>query len=318
MALISVVVPVFHNAESLASLVERLRKVAQASAGDLFEFVFVDDGSRDESFRILQRFAEEDEDIRVVKLSRNFGSDSAILAGLTYATGDCTAIISADLQDPPELIPALMSPWKEGHQVVIAVRSARGDPILSRLGSFAFNQLFHWLVARDFPASGFDFCLIDRCVTDVIISSREKNSHVFAQIIWTGFRRHTVSYTRARREHGRSQWRFARKVKYLVDAFASFSFLPLRLAEVFGILIGGAGLLYALAIAIRYLCGGAAAQGWASLMVVILVTSGVQLVFLGVLGEYLWRAMDASRARPPFVVESVLNPPKRGEVNGDM
>ena len=160
--MISVVVPVYWNGEALPLLKERLASVASASHEDAFEFVFVDDGSGDNSFNVLERMASEDARVRIVKLSRNFGSNPAILAGLTYASGDCAVVISADLQDPPEFIPQLVTLWREGNEVVVATRRTRSDPLVSRLFASAFNYLFRRFVFPDFPPDGFDFMLVDR------------------------------------------------------------------------------------------------------------------------------------------------------------
>ncbi|PIE32002.1 hypothetical protein CSA56_16745 [candidate division KSB3 bacterium] len=241
MALISVVVPVYYNAESLPLLVERLSLAAEKLTEDEFEFVFTDDGSGDSSFSVLQNLAQEDQRIRLVKLSRNFGSNAAILAGLTYATGDCSVVISADLQDPPELIPELVASWKQGKQVVLAARRTRQDPTLTKFFATMFNRLFRKFVFADFPPDGFDFMLIDRCVVDLLVQVQEKNSYIFGQTMWAGFHM------------------------------------------------------------------GFPIVGWASLMVVVLLASGAQLVVAGTLGEYLWRILDETRRRPPFIVDSLIN-----------
>ena len=307
MALISVVVPVYYNAESLPLLMERLASVAAAIPEDEFEFVFVDDGSGDDSFNVLQHLAKEDTRVRVIRLSRNFGSNAAILAGLTYARGDGVVVISADLQDPPELIPQLVAPWREGNQVVLAARRKRSDPFVSRALATAFNHLFRRFVFRDFPPDGFDFMLLDRRVVDVLVALREKNSYILGQTMWVGFKRQVVYYDRLERSHGRSRWTTAKKIKYFIDAFTAFSYLPLRVASFLGILLAGLGFLYALFIIGLRLATGIQVAGWASLTVVVLVTSGVQLVLVGILGEYLWRVLDETRQRPPFIVASGVN-----------
>lgn len=307
MALISVVIPVYYNADSLPLLMEKLNEISKKVSMDLFEFIFVDDGSGDDSYQILKDIASEDERVRIVKLSRNFGSNPAILAGLNYARGDCAVVISADLQDPPELIPQFVAIWHEGNRVVLGARRKRSDPLLSKLFGMVFNRLFKRFVFREYPPGGFDSMLIDRCVIDIVIKLREKNSYIFGQVMWAGFKREIVYYDREKRKHGYSRWTIGKKIKYFIDAFAAFSYLPLRAGSTLGFALAGLGLLYAVFIIALRLFKGIKVEGWASLTVVLLISSGVQLILIGILGEYLWRTLDETRRRPPYVVESVLN-----------
>jgi polyisoprenyl-phosphate glycosyltransferase len=220
---ISIVVPVYFNAESLSHLMERFQQITDQISEFIFEFVFVDDGSGDNSFEILENLAKNDSRVRVLKLSRNFGSNPAVLAGLTVASGDCVIVIAADLQDPPELIPDLISAWEDGNQVVLAARQKRQDPLVSKLFANMFNRLFRRFVFKDFPPNGFDFMLIDRRVADIIVDLDEKNSYIFGQVMWVGFKRHIIYYDRSQRQYGLSQWTFTKKIKYLIDSFAAFS-----------------------------------------------------------------------------------------------
>lgn len=307
MALVSVVVPVYHNAETLPALADRLVAVAATLSADRFEFVFVDDGSRDESFQVLQRLAKADDRLRMIRLSRNFGTNAALLAGLTFARGDCAVVLAADLQDPPELIPALLDRWRDGDRVVLTVRRSRADSWLSRLAAGLFHRLFRWLVFKDFPPGGFGFPLIDRQVIDIMLELQEKNAFIFGQLMWVGFRRGVVYYDREPRRHGRSGWTTAMRIKYFIDAFTAFSYVPLRAASILGMSLAVLGFLYAVAIVVARVTAGTDVPGWASLTVVVLVTSGVQLVLVGILGEYLWRVLDETRQRPVFIVESLVN-----------
>lgn len=308
MALVSVVVPVYYNAENLPLLMERLTSVARTVPADVFEFVFVDDGSGDASFTILRSLTQEDPRVRVIKLSRNFGSNAAILAGLSYAKGDCAVVISADSQDPPELIPQLIALWREDSQVVLAARRTRQDPLASKILASIFNRLFCWCVFNDFPPNGFDFMLIDRRVVDILVTLQEKNSYIFGQTLWVGFKRQVVYYDRQERCGGRSRWTLGKKVKYFIDAFVAFSYLPLRVAAWLGMIIAGLGFLYAFLVLGLRLITDIQVMGWASLTVVVLVTSGTQLLIMGILGEYLWRVLDETRHRPPFIVAAVVDP----------
>lgn len=308
MALISIVVPVYYNEQSLPLLLERLQKITADKAAHSFEFIFVDDGSGDNSFGVLQQLARQDDRVRVLRLSRNFGSNAAILAGLTFARGDCAAFLAADLQDPPETLPAMIEAWEKDAAVVLAVRRGnRGDPLLTRAFAALFNWLFKVLVFNDMSPHGIGFFLIDRRVVDVLVQCREKNSHIMAQILWTGFKRAVIEYDRAERLHGKSRWTFSKKVKYFIDAFAAFSYLPLRISSALGILFSFAGAVYAIIVLAERLLGNIPVQGFTALMIVVLVTAGVQLLILGILGEYLWRTLDATRTRPPFIVADVVD-----------
>jgi dolichol-phosphate mannosyltransferase len=308
--LVSVVVPVYGNADDLRALHVRL-SAAVAAAGDIeSEFVFVDDGSADGSFAVLAALSAEDSRVRVLGLSRNFGSNAALLAGLAQSRGDAVMTLAADLQDPPELISPLVAAWREGAQVVLAVRRKRDDPLPSRLLAGLFNRLFRALVFPHFPKGGFDLVLLDRAVVDTILAMPEKNSYLFGQVLWVGFRRATVDYDRAARRSGRSAWTLWRKVKYFIDAFTAFSYLPVRAASLLGLLLAGLGFAYAAVVVVLRLRGDIGEpRGFSALLVVILVTAGVQLIVAGLTGEYLWRVLEEVRPRPPYVVARRLNAP---------
>lgn len=306
MPLLSIVVPVFNNAADLPELVSRLRAAARAAGLD-GQIVCVDDGSADESYSVLAALAGSDPALVVLRLSRNFGSNAAILAGLAHATGDVVCLIAADLQDPPELIPEMVRQWREGAEVVLAARRSRDDPPVSRFFASIFNRLFRTLVFRDFPRGGFDFALLDRRVVTGLTAMPEKHSYLFGQIMWLGFRRSVIYYTREKRRRGTSGWTISRKVKYFIDAFTAFSYLPVRLASVLGFLLAGAGFVYATVIVVIRLRGGIPERGFSALMVVLLVASGTQLVVTGIMGEYLWRILEEVRPRPPFVIARSLN-----------
>jgi glycosyltransferase involved in cell wall biosynthesis len=256
----------------------------------------------------MNQLAQQDGRVRVVKLVRNFGSNTAILAGMTYARGDCVCFIAADLQDPPETITELLAFWEAGYRVALAVRQDReGDPFFTHLFASIFNWLFQKLIFSGFSPQGVGFFLIDRQVVTTLLTCNEKNAHLIGLILWAGYKYAIVEYDRAKREHGRSGWTFRKKVKYFIDAFVAFSYLPLRLASAMGLLLAGIGGLYAAVLVVLRLLNEIPVEGWTSLIVVLLVTAGLQLVVLGVIGEYLWRNLDASRGRPLFIVETVVS-----------
>ena len=306
MKTVSIVIPVYYNELNLPHLFPRLFALAETNPQYRFEYIFVDDGSGDNSFQILAEMASRDARVRAVKLSRNFGSNAATLAGLHYVSGDCVAMIAADLQDPPELITTMLQRWEAGKKVVLATREDREDPFLNRLLSGAFYWLFRRLAIKEMPAHGCDFALIDRKVADMLVQMGEKNPYLFGLVLWLGFERDVVSYTRQKRALGKSRWTLAKRVKYFLDALVSFTYVPMRLVSALGMALALAGFVWAVVVVLNRILAGVPVQGWASLMTVVLVVSGVQLLTLGIFGEYLWRNFEETRKRPPFVVDQVV------------
>jgi len=308
MSVVSIVVPVFHNATSLPDLLNAFQRLAERNTEDKFEFIFVDDGSKDDSFVVLNTLANSEPRLKIVKLSRNFGSSAAVLAGLTQSEGDVITAIAADLQDPPELIHDMLARWREGNKIVLAVRDERDDPGLTSLMADTFYALFRRFAIKTMPKRGFDFFLIDRQVCDLITGIQENNAYLMGLILWMGFDPVVIPYHRRAREkrYGHSMWTFTKKLKHFVDSFVAFSYLPVRAASVFGFILSGLGILYALFIIIARIASGIQPEGWSSLMVILLIVSGVQMIMIGILGEYLWRNLDETRKRPRFIVESIV------------
>ena len=303
---ISVVVPVYFNEASLGPSHQRLAQMAASVADAEFEFIFVDDGSGDHSFEVLRNLSESDARVKAIRLVRNSGSNPAIVAGLAHAHGDASVVITADLQDPPELIPDMIAKWREGYQVVLAARTQRSDPWLTRVTGDVFNRLYKRLVFPNFPEKGFDFFLADAKVVRVLVQNAGPNLYLFGLLLWAGFKSATLSYERGQRQFGKSRWTLSKKVKYFVDAFVSFSYLPLRITSIVGILLAIFGFLYAGFVVLARIVWGFPVEGWTSLMVVLLLVSGVQLVMLGILGEYLWRTLDESRRRPIYLIGETI------------
>ena len=308
MSLFSIVAPVYHNASSLADLLREMQAVADKNSDDDFEFIFVDDGSADHSFTVLDTLAQSEPRMRVIKLSRNFGSNPAVMAGLAQAKGDAVTAIAADLQDPPALIHDMIQLWRQGRKVVIAARRTREDPFLSALLADGFYKLFRRYALKTMPKRGFDFFLIDRQVCALINDIQENNAYLMGLILWLGFDPYVLHYDRRAREkkYGRSMWSLAKKFKYFVDSFVAFSYFPIRLASGLGILFSLLGLVYAIWVAFARLALGIEAEGWASLMIVVLIAAGVQMLILGIIGEYLWRSLDEIRRRPRFIIEKII------------
>lgn len=308
MSLFSIVAPVYHNASSLPDLLLEMRAVADKNRQDDFEFIFVDDGSGDDSFAVLETLAQSTPGMQVVKLSRNFGSNPAIMAGLSQAKGDAVAVIAADLQDPPALIHDMLGFWRQGHKVVIAARRKREDPFPTSLLADSFYRLFRRYALETMPERGFDFFLIDRQVCALLNDIQENNAYLMGLILWLGFDPYVLNYDRQTRveKYGQSMWSFTRKFKYFVDSFVAFSYFPIRLASGVGILFSLLGLAYAIWVIFGRLALGVDAEGWASLMIVVLIAAGMQMLILGIIGEYLWRNLDETRRRPRFIIEKII------------
>ena len=299
---LSVVIPVFNEAENLPVLISRLQKVAGELSAESLEFIFVDDGSRDRSFEQLKEFSREDSRVKALKLSRNFGSHAACLAGIAHAQGERSLLMAADLQDPPELIPRLLAAQTPAIDVVWARREKREDPKLTLFFAGLYNRLMRRLVFRDWPGEGADVVLFTKRVREALLQWPEKNTSIFGQIFWLGFHQAGISYVKARRRAGCSKWNFSKRLKLGLDSILSFSFFPIRLISYIGLAVSLIGFLYAGLIVFLRLSGLTRVPGWATLMIVLLVVSGIQLLTLGVIGEYLWRTADQVKSRPIYVV----------------
>lgn len=301
---VSIVIPVYYNRESLKELYTRLRCLPEMHPSFEIEMIFVDDGSGDDSFEVICNIASKDSRVIGMKLSRNFGSFIACLAGLTRCTGDCAVIISADLQDPPELINEMYKKWWEGNKVVMAVRERREEGFLKVFFAEMYYKLFRLLITKEMPKKGFDFVLIDRQIINVLTSIQEKNTTLMGLILWTGFRRVEIAYTRMNRKHGKSRWTVLKKVNYFLDSIMAFSKFPIRVFSVFGIFLSGLSLIGIAYIIFAYLIGWIkGVSGWPSLMVVNLFMFGILFLALGMMGEYIWRNLEESRKRPLFLID---------------
>lgn len=300
---ISIIVPVYNEEGNLPILYQRLQEFTRNS-GYNFEFIFIDDGSSDQSFDILKGISAKDSRVKIVRLSRNFGSHAACLAGLMHSKGDACTFISADLQDPPELIQQLAEQWENGFDVVIGVREWEGKSL--RLFPKIYWKLVKRFALKSMPESGTDVFLIDRKVVNAVVSMGEKNTSIFGLILWSGFNQTVVHYKKGIRLSGASKWTLGKKIKLFIDTFVSFSYFPIRTISVVGILFALLGFLYAFFIIVNRLLFATPIEGWSSLMVIILVVSGVQMLMLGILGEYLWRNFDESRKRPPFIISESI------------
>lgn len=312
--MLSILTPAFNEAANLPALYERLA-AAMAATGEEWEWVIVDDHSRDNTFAVIEGLSLRDARVSGLRLSRNSGSHVAITAGLHHVSGEAAVMMAADLQDPPETIGSLLDRWRHGAQVVWAVRRERPGSA----GHAGFAAIYYWLMRRmpglsHMPARGADFFLVDRAVIEAFKQHPERNVSVLALITWLGFRQEQVEYDKQERLHGTSGWTLRKKIRLVIDSVVSFSDAPIRLCT-----YAGAGLL---AVAFGLLLVGVAllpsvGAGLLLLLTAVVGLAGVQLVALGLLGEYVWRALDEARRRPLYLIEAATSSAaaRKGAVN---
>ena len=298
-----VVVPFLDEAESLPVLCDRLRGVLEKEHED-FELLLVDDGSRDGSAAWAAACAERDPRVKLLSLSRNFGHQLAITAGMDHADGDAVVIMDADLQDPPEVVPELLRRWREGHEVVYAVRtSRRGESWTKRLLAATFYKTFRRMASVDVPLDAGDFRLVDRQVIDALKQVRELHRFVRGLTCWVGFSQSAIHYERAPRHAGATKYPVWKSTRLAWDAITSFSSTPLRWMTVFGLVVSLAGLLQAVRVIVdRLLYPESMERGWASVVAIMLFLGGVQLVSLGLIGQYVGRIFEETKKRPLYFV----------------
>lgn len=307
MSKLSIIVPVYYNEDTLADLYEDMRTKILNRLGE-YEIVLVDDGSGDNSWEIMQQIRSRDDHVRLVKLSRNFGEHAALLAGLSVCTGDCAVTKQADLQEDSELILEMYERWQKGYKVVLAVRRSREESRIKIFFANLYYALIRKCVNRNMPVGGCDCYLIDRQVIKVLERLDEKNSSLTLQVLWTGFRTDMVYFDRRDRQKGESRWTFAKKFKLVMDSLMSFSYVPIRLMSAVGIVFNIGAVILFISVLAEYFKSGTPIAGWSSLMCVVLCSSGLILLTLGILGEYLWRTLDAARTRPPFIIDEHIAP----------
>jgi len=301
----SIVAPVFNEEETLPHFYKRVVEVMEG-VGEAFELVLINDGSRDGSYNLMQDLHKRDPRIRVIDFSRNFGHQIAISAGLDYACGQAVVILDADLQDPPEVIPELIARWKNGAEVVYAQRVRRqGETRFKLLTAAAFYRLIARITSVDIPRDTGDFRLLDRRVVDTLVTMREQHRFMRGLSAWVGFRQEALLYERQERYAGKSKYPLRKMINFSLDAITSFSHVPLELATTFGFILAGLSLVGIVIAAILRIFTGAIV-GQASTLILVLFLGGIQLIFLGIIGEYLGRIYDEVRSRPLYIVREVL------------
>ena len=306
-SLLSVVVPCFNEEEVLPKTHPRLIEVLETLPVHAFELIYVDDGSRDATLDILRGIQRVDARVRVVVLSRNFGQQIALTAGLQNTAGDAVVVIDADLQDPPEVIRRMVDRWRQGVDVAYGTRTERqGDTAFKRGAAHVFYRLLNRLADIDIPLDTGEFRLMDRAVVDAVLAMPERNRLTRGMVAWTGFHQEPVHFDRMPRAAGKTNWSLRKMVLFSVDGLVSFSLAPLRLATWFGLLSTGLALLGTLYVLVLRFLTDTRISGWASLFIVVLFVSGLQLVLLGVLGEYLGRIYGEVKRRPLYFVKERL------------
>lgn len=300
---VSIVIPVYYNEDNLKPLYKDIKEKFINRIDYSYEIVMVNDGSKDNSYAVMEELAAEDSNIKIISLSRNFGSHAAILCGLSNCTGDCAIIKAADLQEPTELILNMVESWKEGNNVVLAVRDGRDES----KGQTFFANFYYKLVQKtalpEMPDQGFDVYLVDRKVIKVLESLDEKNSALTGQILWSGFKTGKIYYRRLAREVGTSRWTLRKKIKLVMDTLFSFSSLPITIVSNVGAFSLIGAIVWAFIVLVAKVAGTIDVSGWTTLFIFNLFSFGVIMMTLGILGEYLWRTFDASRNRPPYIIE---------------
>jgi dolichol-phosphate mannosyltransferase len=302
----SIVAPVFNEEETVPHFYQRIVDVME-SLSEPFEIVLINDGSRDGSYAVMKQLHQQDPRVRVVDFSRNFGHQIAISAGLDHARGDAVVIIDSDLQDPPEVILQLIAAWKNGAEMVYAQRSKRsGETHFKLWTAAAFYRLIERITSINIPRNTGDFRLLDRQVVKALVAMREQHRFMRGLSVWVGFRQEAVQYERHERFAGTTKYPLRKMLRFSLDAITSFSHVPLQLATTFGFILAGISLIgIIIAIILRLFTD--AIVGQASTLILVLFLGGIQLIFLGIIGEYLGRIYDEVRSRPLYIVRELLD-----------
>jgi polyisoprenyl-phosphate glycosyltransferase len=301
---LSIVSPCFNERRSLRPLYTEIVVALDGTAID-WEWIVVDDHSSDGSFDEIAELSQMDSRVRGIRLARNTGSHVAMFCGLDHATGDCAAVLSADLEDPPSVLVELVEKWQGGYKVVWASRyKRRSASFYDALARAYYFTLRHFIGIRQMPENGADFCLIDRVALEIVRAHRDRNISLFSLVGWLDFPNATVLFDRQQRRFGASKWSLGRRVKLFIDTITGFSHFPIRAMSIIGALCAGTGFLYAIYIVLEYVFVEIQ-PGWTSIVVLVLTLGGLQMLMLGVLGEYFARMIDEVRPRPRYIIERI-------------
>lgn len=301
---ITLLIPAYNEAPVLDTLYSRLTKLADSNKNYAFEFLFVNDGSRDKTLEIIKSYAEKDSRISYVNLSRNFGKEIAMIAGIDHVDSDALVIIDADLQDPPELIPDMLKLWEDGYDDVYARRSSRlGESWFKKFTSTMFYRVLQKSTNIPIQRDTGDFRLLDRRCVEALRQIRESQRYTKGFFSWIGYSKKEITYVRDPRAAGETKWNYFKLINLAIDGIVSFTTAPLRISTVFGLLVSLFAFLYIVVIIIRVILFGVDVSGYPSLMAVMLFLGGVQLLSLGIIGEYIGRIFNESKQRPLYFVE---------------
>lgn len=298
---LSFVIPVFRNEGSITPTYQKLYDLAQSLQLE-HELIFVNDGSDDNSIGELIALHEKHPNVKVLSFSRNFGQVPAMIAGWKEVTGDAVISMSADLQEPIELIAEMITKWKSGNEIVICHRNDREDSFIANNASLVFYKLMKYVNPK-MPKGGFDFLLIDRKALNVLNQIDERNRFFQGDILWLGFNVAFIPYNRLKRTIGKSQWTLSKKLKYFLDGLLNTSYMPIRVMSLMGIVFSLLGFIYAMVIAYNRLMHNTPFDGWAPIMILILIIGGLIMLMLGIIGEYVWRTYDETRKRPVYIIK---------------
>ncbi len=305
---ISVIVSMYNEEESLGFFFDTMEKELAKFKSYSYEIVCIDDGSEDATYALLEERAQQDERIKVIKFSRNFGKEYGMMAGLKFCCGRAAIPIDVDLQDPPEMIGAFIKKWEEGYDMVYGIRNDRkSDTFLKRWTAKLFYKTYNLMTKSPIPYNAGDYRLIDRKVIDAILSLKERNVFMKGVFGWTGFKSCGIKYTRQKRRAGVSKWNYWKLWNFALDGITASTTFPLRVWTYLGSLLSATGMLYALYIIIRTIVRGTDVPGYASLLVFILLLGGIQMIILGILGEYIGRIFIEVKNRPLYIVEKKVN-----------
>ncbi len=308
MKLISILIPAYNEAPVLDKLMVRLANLANDTKNYDFEFLFVNDGSKDKTLEIIKGYAEQDPRVSYINLSRNFGKELGMIAGLDHVQGDATVIIDADLQDPPELIPQMIKLWEEGYDDVYAKRRSReGETWLKQFTSKTYYKTLQSVTRIPIQQDTGEFRLLDRRVVEALKEFRESQRNTKAMFSWVGFHKKEILYDRDPRAAGETKWNYLKLIELAIDGITSFTTAPLRIATYTGILVSIAAFIYLLFLVFRTIFFGTDLAGYPSMMAVILFLGGVQLLSLGIIGEYVGRIFNETKQRPLYLIEEYHN-----------
>ncbi len=305
---ISILIPCYNEEQSLPMLYPELVKLMDSLPAYEWELLFVNDGSQDATLELLRRYREQDARVNYVSLTRNFGKEAAMLAGFDYVAGDCMVIIDADLQDPPELIPEMIKWWEQGYEDVYARRKSRGrESWLRKSLSMLFYRMLQQSTRFDVLKNVGDFRLLDRRCINALKRMRESERYTKGMFSWIGFKKKEIEFDRGERLGGKSSWNYKQLFSLAIDGITSFSTLPLRISTIAGFFISMLALIYMLVVFVRALVWGNPVQGYPSLLVIILFLGGIQLLSLGIIGEYIGRIYNETKNRPDYLVDEHNN-----------